>query len=95
MPIPAGLADDMFNVIAGDAFRNSKLSVTTEMALLERLWALDEYRGKPLAAAARSVTWRLVFRAPDRTLREEEADKALARAATTVEDRHGVRRREA
>ena len=39
MPIPAGLADDMFNVIAGDAFRNSKLSVTTEMALLERLWA--------------------------------------------------------
>jgi uncharacterized protein len=39
MPIPSSLADDMFNVLAGDAFRNSKLSVTTEMALLERLWS--------------------------------------------------------
>ena len=39
VPIPSGLAEDMFNVIAGDAFRNSKLSVTTEMALLERLWS--------------------------------------------------------
>lgn len=29
----------MFNVITGDAFRNSKPSVTTEMALLERLWS--------------------------------------------------------
>jgi phenylalanyl-tRNA synthetase beta chain len=63
--------------------------------LLERLWALDEYRGKPLAAGERSVTWRLVFRAADRTLRDEEADKALDKAARTVEDRHGIRRREA
>lgn len=39
VPIPTSLAEDMFNVIAGDAFRNSKLSVTTEMALLERLWS--------------------------------------------------------
>jgi uncharacterized protein len=39
MPIPSSVAEDMFNVIAGDAFRNSKLSVTTEMALLERLWS--------------------------------------------------------
>jgi uncharacterized protein len=38
-PIPSSVAEDMFNVIAGDAFRNSKLSVTTEVALLERLWS--------------------------------------------------------
>jgi phenylalanyl-tRNA synthetase beta subunit len=41
------------------------------------------------------VAWRLVFRAPDRTLREEEADKALARAVRAAEQAHGVRRREA
>jgi uncharacterized protein len=40
LSIPSTVADDMFNVIAGDAFRNSKLSVTTEMALLERLWSV-------------------------------------------------------
>ncbi len=37
-PVPADFVEDLFNVIAGDAFRNSRLGVTTEMALLERLW---------------------------------------------------------
>jgi uncharacterized protein len=36
--IPSGTIDDLFNVIAGDAFRSSRLGVATEMALLERLW---------------------------------------------------------
>ncbi len=38
-PVPSSFAEDMFNVIAGDAFRQSKLSRTTEMALLDRLWS--------------------------------------------------------
>ncbi len=63
--------------------------------LCERLWVFDEYRGAPLNDGERSVAWRLVFRAEDRTLRDEEADKALARAVRAVEERHGVRRREA
>jgi hypothetical protein len=37
--IPEWFVEDMFNVIAGDAFKHSKLSVNTEMALLERLWS--------------------------------------------------------
>jgi phenylalanyl-tRNA synthetase beta chain len=64
-------------------------------ALLERLWPFDEYRGAPLAADTRSVAWRLVFRAEGRTLREPEVDAALGRALQLVEERHGVRRREA
>ena len=63
--------------------------------LLETLWVFDEYRGAPLAAGQRSVAWRLVFRAPDRTLREAEVDAAFGRAVTEVETRCGVRRREA
>lgn len=38
-PVPAPFVEDIFNVIAGDSFRHSKLSKTTEMALLERLWS--------------------------------------------------------
>lgn len=38
-PIPTSFVEDIFNVIAGDSFRHSKLSSTTEMALLERLWS--------------------------------------------------------
>lgn len=63
--------------------------------LLERLWIFDEYRGAPLPAGRRSVGWRLVFRAPGRTLREAEVDAAFERAVTEVEQRCGVRRREA
>jgi phenylalanyl-tRNA synthetase beta chain len=64
-------------------------------ALLESLRPFDEYRGAPLAAGQRSVAWRLVFRAPDRTLRDKEVEAALSRALAEVEKRHGVRRREA
>lgn len=37
--VPVDFVEDMFQVIAGDAFANSRLSATTEMALLERLWS--------------------------------------------------------
>jgi len=63
--------------------------------LLETLWPFDEYRGAPLQAGTRSVAWRLVFRAADRTLRDAEVEAAVARALAEVERRHGVRRREA
>jgi phenylalanyl-tRNA synthetase beta chain len=64
-------------------------------SLCERLWVFDEYRGEGLPAGTRSVAWRLVFRADGRTLREEEADKALDKALRTLEHQHGIRRREA
>ncbi len=63
--------------------------------LLEALWPFDEYRGAPLAAGTRSVAWRLVFRAGDRTLREAEVEQAVAAALAEVEKRHGVHRRQA
>jgi phenylalanyl-tRNA synthetase beta chain len=63
-------------------------------ALLESLRPFDEYRGPPLGEGTRSVAWRLVFRAPDRTLKVAEVETALARALAEVERRHGVRRRE-
>lgn len=63
--------------------------------LLETLWPFDEYRGAPLQSGTRSVAWRLVFRAADRTLRDSEVEAAVTRALAEVERRHGVRRREA
>ena len=37
-PIPAGFVEDLFHVVSADAFKTSRLSALTEMALLERLW---------------------------------------------------------
>ncbi|KQR07696.1 ATP-binding protein [Cellulomonas sp. Leaf334] len=38
-PVPTWFANDLFDIVANDAFRNSQLAAATEMALLERLWA--------------------------------------------------------
>jgi phenylalanyl-tRNA synthetase beta chain len=47
--------------------------------LLRRLRLFDLYRGAPLAASEKSLAYRLVFGAPDRTLTEAEVDEAVAR----------------
>ncbi len=60
--------------------------------LLESATVFDEYRG---GAGGRSVAWRLIFRAPDRTLRDKDADRAVERALRTVKERFGVERRKA
>jgi phenylalanyl-tRNA synthetase beta chain len=63
--------------------------------LLVGLDLLDEYRGAGLPAGARSAMFRLTFRAPDRTLRDQEVDEVERRVLTALERELGVRRREA
>ena len=62
-------------------------------ALLERVEIESDYRGPELPAGVRSVAFRLVFRAPDRTLRDAEVDQTETRLLTALEDELGVRRR--
>ncbi|HEX8498245.1 MAG TPA: phenylalanine--tRNA ligase subunit beta, partial [Actinomycetales bacterium] len=56
--------------------------------LLEQLRLFDDYRGEQVGPGRRSLAYRLVLRAPDRTLTGEEAeavrDAAVAAAATAV-----------
>ena len=63
--------------------------------MLERLEMLDEYRGPGLPAATRGVTWRCTFRAPDRTLTEQETNAALDKMLRAAEATLDVRRRSA
>jgi phenylalanyl-tRNA synthetase beta chain len=56
--------------------------------LLESVDVLDEY--EPVGESRRSVAFRLTFRAPDRTLRSEEADEARTAIAEAVAGRHGA-----
>lgn len=58
---------------------------------LEAVIVFDEYRGSDIDG--RSVAWRLVFRAPDRTLRDPEVDAAIAKVLDALEERLGVTRR--
>ena len=45
-----------------------------EPALLERLGFLGAYRGKPIPQGRKSVSFRMVFRDPDKTLRHDDVD---------------------
>ncbi len=61
--------------------------------LLESTRLFDEFRGKDMER--RSVAWRLVFRSPDRTLRDKDVDAVLRRILEGLKERLGVERREA
>lgn len=53
--------------------------------LLESVEVVDEYRGAGVPAGCRSVAFRLVFRAADRTLRDAEVDAVVSRILTTLQ----------
>ncbi len=60
--------------------------------LLEACSVFDEYRGSDLAG--RSVAWRLIFRHPNRTLRDAEVAKAEKKVLAALREELGVERRE-
>ncbi len=54
---------------------------------LERLMLFDVYQGPPLAEGEKSLAYRLVFRAPDRTLRDAEVEAFLQGAIEALNKR--------
>jgi phenylalanyl-tRNA synthetase beta chain len=63
--------------------------------LLESVLIESDYRGPELAAGARSVAFRLRFRAPDRTLRDDEVEAVEARVLAALKSELGIQRRDA
>jgi phenylalanyl-tRNA synthetase beta chain len=58
--------------------------------LLERIALFDVYTGGGLPSGARSLTYRLTFRAPDRTLTDREVSALRDRAVTLASERIGA-----
>ncbi|MGI9038738.1 MAG: hypothetical protein ACR2GQ_07740, partial [Gemmatimonadota bacterium] len=54
----------------------------------------DVYEGEDLGEGRRSVAWRLVFRAEDRTLTDREVEKHVAKIVTYLREELDVRVRE-
>jgi phenylalanyl-tRNA synthetase beta chain len=63
--------------------------------LLESVLIESDYRGSELSAGARSVAFRLRFRASDRTLRDSEVDAVEARLLEALARELGIQRRDA
>jgi phenylalanyl-tRNA synthetase beta chain len=58
---------------------------------LESLALFDVYEGDNIGEGQRSLAWRLVFRALDRTLRDEEVEEALGAITVNLEARFDAR----
>jgi phenylalanyl-tRNA synthetase beta chain len=61
--------------------------------MLETVFPFDVYTGKGLPAGARSVAFRLRFRASDRTLTDSEVDRFMSRVLDRLGEEHDVERR--
>ncbi|HKJ02608.1 MAG TPA: phenylalanine--tRNA ligase subunit beta, partial [Longimicrobiales bacterium] len=58
--------------------------------LLEGVSVFDHYRGEGVAAGVRSLAFNLRFRAPDRTLKDKEVDRAVQSIVGRLEEELGV-----
>jgi phenylalanyl-tRNA synthetase beta chain len=66
------------------------LARSLALANLERVDFVGTYRGAQTGTGRKSVTMRLSFRAPDRTLRREDADGAMSALAEALTGRLGA-----
>jgi phenylalanyl-tRNA synthetase beta chain len=76
-----------------DAGQVELLVRDTSGDLLETVDLFDEYKSADFEG--RSVAWRLVFRAPERTLKDKEVDRIVNRVLKHLEEQLGVERRQA
>ena len=60
---------------------------------LVRVAEFDRYQGKGIAEGKVSVSYRLTFQAPDRTLTDAEADAAMTTIVDALATTHGAVRR--
>lgn len=58
--------------------------------LLEELRFLGVYRGKPISAGSKSVSLRMRFRDPERTLRHDQVDPQVASVVTALGEKIGA-----
>jgi phenylalanyl-tRNA synthetase beta chain len=61
--------------------------------LLETVGVFSEFRSEQLGADHRAVQFRLIFRAADRTVRDEEVDAAVTRVLKALEQQLDARLR--
>jgi phenylalanyl-tRNA synthetase beta chain len=62
-------------------------------ATLARFTEFDRYQGKGVGDGKVSLSYRLTFQAPDRTLTDTEADDAMATVLDALTRAHGAVRR--
>ena len=80
-------------VLVDDAIPAASMQAAIEKAagtILESVKLFDVYKGKGIPEGKKSVAYSLSMRAPDRTLTDEECDKAMKNALAALEKSFGA-----
>lgn len=95
LPTTPASARDLSLLVPDGTASATVLQVLREAAgpLLESVAIIGEFRGASVGQGQRSLTVRLEFRAPERTLRDAEVDASEAAVLAALESRLGLRRR--
>lgn len=95
IPSTPELERDLALVVPEDVTAEQVVSAMREIggALLEEVRIFDEYRSDELSG--RSLAWRLTLRAPNRTLRDKDADRMVDRMLEALKEKLGVSLRQA
>lgn len=95
LPVTPASARDL-SLVVPDGVAAARVDLVIRSAagpLLESVHVVSEFRGASVGEGARSLTFRLVFRAPDRTLRDEEVDAAEQAVLDALSRDLGITRR--
>ncbi len=82
-------------VLCGDALPVLDMKKAIQKAagpILERVSLFDVYKGQQVPDGKKSVAWSLSFRAPDRTLTDEETDEAMKKVLKALDEMGAVLR---
>jgi phenylalanyl-tRNA synthetase beta chain len=70
-----------------DSMRSEKLSIISEIALF------DVYQGKGVESDKKSLAFRMLLQDTEKTLTDAQADQAVAKLISVLENRFGARLR--
>ncbi|MBC7105821.1 MAG: phenylalanine--tRNA ligase subunit beta, partial [Firmicutes bacterium] len=92
LPRHPAVERDLAVVVPEDAPAAEIVAAIREVGgdLLEDVRLFDVYRGRPVPEGRRSLAFHLVFRAPDRTLQEEEVGPLVAEITARLGERFGA-----
>ena len=81
-----------FSFVCGEELEAGAVEdqITSASSLVESVELFDVYRGPQLGAGKKSVSFAVKFRAKDRTLKDEEADNAVAKIMKALSEKFGI-----
>ena len=74
-PFPPAV-EDLALIVDADLPAGDIAAAIADQPLVESVDLFDIYVGDPVPAGRKSLAWRVVYRAPDRTLRDRDVDRA-------------------